>query len=92
MAAKEISRSFEADRGAVVVTLQDDLGNRSLHTLHISHDHELCPGCGHRLVRDAGGDVDVDAEVKSLLAETDARTAKLAVKFQKAGWKAPTSG
>ena len=87
MAAKELSRTFEPGRGAVVVRVEDDFGAQTVHTVHISHDHELCPACGHRLIRDAQGDVDVDAEAKAILDETDARTMKLMPKLTKAGWR-----
>ncbi len=87
MAARELGRSFHPDRGAVVVDVEDDFGTAVSHTIHISHDHEICPACGHHLVRDAGADVDVDAEVKSILAEADARAAKLLPRLRKAGWQ-----
>ena len=34
--AKEISRTFDLKRGAVVVNIEDPLGNVSVHTLYLA--------------------------------------------------------
>lgn len=71
--AKEISRQFDAAAGAVVVTIEDELGARSVHTIYA--------------LRPDGSEADVAAAVKAALTGAAARAQKLKAAFQKAGWR-----
>jgi hypothetical protein len=73
MASKEISREFRLDAGQVVVTIEDDHGSRTVHTINV--------------IDPDGAEVDVANTVADLLSNADARTAKIGSAFQKCGWK-----
>ena len=72
MAAKIIEKTFDASAGAVVVTIEDDLGVRSVHTLHV-----LEPDGSH---------APIARHIDQALAQADERSAKIAVAFKKHGW------
>jgi hypothetical protein len=71
--AKEISRRFDVAAAAVVVTIEDALGARSVHTIHV--------------VRPDGTEEDVEGVVAKAIADAGARAEKVATAFRKAGWK-----
>lgn len=71
--AKEISRRFDAATGAVVVTVEDELGARSVHTIHV-----LLPD---------GTEEDVAGAVAKVIADAGTRAEKMKAAFRKAGWK-----
>lgn len=71
--AKETSRHFDAASAAVVVTIEDELGARSVHTIHV--------------LRPDGSEEDVTAVVAQKLDEAASRAEKVKAAFQKAGWR-----
>ncbi len=71
--AKEIGRRFDAGAGAVVVTIEDELGARSFHTIHV--------------LRPDGSEEDVAGAVAKAIADAGARAKKVEEAFRKAGWK-----
>ena len=71
--AKEISRRFDSAAAAVVVTIEDDLGAQSFHTIYA--------------LRADGTEEDVDGVVARVIADAGARAEKVKAAFQKAGWK-----
>jgi ribosomal protein L14 len=72
--AKEISRKFDAAAAAVIVTIEDELGARSVHTIHV--------------LRPDGSEEDVAAVIAQTLADAAVRAAKIKAAFQKSGWRA----
>ncbi|HVB35391.1 MAG TPA: hypothetical protein VNJ52_13605 [Patescibacteria group bacterium] len=71
--AKEIARKFDSGAAAVVVTIEDELGAQSVHTIHV--------------LRPDGTEEDVAAVVAQKIAEAAARAAKVKAAFQKSGWR-----
>jgi hypothetical protein len=71
--SKEISRTFDLSAGQVIVTIEDDLGTRSVHTIHL-----LDPD---------GSEADIKAIVEKLLKEAKERAVKLQQIASKHGWK-----
>lgn len=84
--AQEISRTFDTARAAVIVTVQDEFGNQSFHTIHVL-DVSTCPECGEFYVKDTFGNVDVAATVAQICAEIDAANAKIKQRLMAAGWQ-----
>ena len=72
MAAKIIEKTFDAPAGAVVVTIEDDLGVRSVHTLHV--------------LEPDGSEAQVAGHIDHALAQADERSAKISAAFAKHGW------
>ena len=72
MPARLIQKSFDPHAGAIVVTLEDDLGTRSVHTLHV--------------LEPDGSEADVAAQIAGALAQADQRAARVRAAFQKHGW------
>ncbi|NDQ58048.1 MAG: hypothetical protein GZ088_13330 [Acidipila sp.] len=72
MAAKIIEKTFDPSAGAVVVTIEDDLGVRSVHTLHV--------------LEPDGSDAQIARHMDHALAQADERSAKISVAFKKHGW------
>ena len=72
MAAKIIEKIFDASAGAVVVTIEDDLGVRSVHTLHV--------------LEPDGSEAQVAGHIDQALTQADERAAKISVAFEKHGW------
>lgn len=71
--AKEIKRRFDAAVGAVVVTVEDELGARSVHTIHVLRPDET--------------EEDVAGAVAKAIADAGTRAEKVKAAFRKAGWK-----
>lgn len=72
MAAKIISKTFDVHVGAVVVTIEDDLGASSVHTLHV--------------IEPDGSEADVAAQIAQALKQAGTRAEKIRAAFQKHGW------
>lgn len=73
MAAREIERQFDVALGAIIVTIEDDLGVRSLHTIHV--------------IAADGSEPDVAKIVQDRLAAADQRAVKVRAAFKKHGWQ-----
>jgi hypothetical protein len=71
--AKELSRTFNLEHGAVVRRVQDALGRVSVHT--------------HYLVKKDGTANDVAAEIAASDGVMDKAAAALQAALQSAGWK-----
>jgi hypothetical protein len=71
--AKEIGRRFDSAAAAVVVTIEDDLGARSVHTIYA--------------LRADGTEEDVEGVVAQAIADAGIRAEKVKAAFRKAGWK-----
>jgi predicted ArsR family transcriptional regulator len=71
--AKEIGRRFDSAAAAVVVTIEDDLGARCVHTIYA--------------LRADGTEEDVEGVVAKAIADAQARAEKVKAAFRKAGWK-----
>jgi hypothetical protein len=72
MPARIIDKSFEPHAGAIVVTIEDDLGARSLHTIHV--------------LEPDGSEADVAGHIADLLMQAEDRAARLLAVFLKHGW------
>ena len=72
MPARIIRKKFDPHAGAIVVTIEDDLGARSVHTIHV-----LAPD---------GSETDVSGTINSLLDQADLRAARIRAAFRKHGW------
>lgn len=83
--AKEISRAFDTNLAAVIVTIQDDLGNNSVHTIHVANV-TTCVGCGYRMVTAVAGGVDVSATVTKIIQDVDAASSTIRNAMIAAGW------
>lgn len=73
MASREVERKFDPAAGAVIVTIEDDLGVRSVHTIHV--------------IEPDGSETDVQACIATRLREADERSAKVKAAFEKHGWQ-----
>lgn len=71
MAAKELSRTFDTMHGAVFVSVLDDLGNTTVHTIYVSGP---------------SGVTDVATAIAQLLTSIDANTAQILAALIAAGW------
>lgn len=71
--AREISRRFDTQAAAVVVTIEDELGARSVHTIYA--------------LRPDGSEQDVPSAISAALSDAAARAKKVKTAFQKAGWR-----
>jgi hypothetical protein len=83
--AKEISRAYDFNLAAVIVSIQDEFGITVPHTIHLMNVN-VCPVCQNRKLLDVNGNVDVDATVAQIITATDAANATLRQKFIAAGW------
>ncbi len=72
MAARIVDKQFDVHAGALVVTIEDDLGVRNVHTIHV--------------IEPDGREADVAGHIAGALAAADARAAKVRVVFAKHGW------
>jgi len=72
MLAREVERRFIADTGAVVITIEDALGTRSVHTIHV--------------LEPDGAEADVGGYVRVKLEEAAERARKVMAAFAKHGW------
>jgi hypothetical protein len=73
MPARVTQKTFDPHAGAIVVTVEDDLGARSVHTIHV--------------VAPDGAETDVASAIASVLEQADARAARVRAAFEKHGWK-----
>ncbi len=71
--AKEITRRFDPAAAAVFVTIEDELGARSVHTIQV--------------LRADGAQEDVEEVVRKAIEEAAARAEKVKLAFRAAGWK-----
>ena len=83
--ATEVQRTFDTNLAAVIVTLQYEFGNLSVHTIHL-FNVSVCPTCGYRNMVDGTGNVDVDATVTAISSDIDTSTAKIKARMIAAGW------
>jgi ribosomal protein L14 len=72
MPARVTHKSFDVHTGAIHVTVEDDLGARSVHTIHV--------------LEPDGSEADVAAAIAAALQQADARAARLRAAFEKHGW------
>ena len=72
MPARITSKTFDAHAGAIVVTIEDDLGARTVHTVHV-----LAPD---------GSAVDVATTIAGVLLQADERATRVRAAFEKHGW------
>jgi len=72
MSARITDKRFDAHAGAILVTIEDDLGVRSVHTIHV-----LAPD---------GSEVDAAAAIGAALRQADERAARVRAVFAKHGW------
>jgi hypothetical protein len=70
--AQIVEKRFDPAAGAIIVTIEDELGARSVHTIHV-----LEPG---------GTEADVEAAIAARLAEAAERAARIAAALRKHGW------
>jgi len=73
MSARVVHKTFDPHAGAIVITVEDDLGARSVHTIHA--------------LEPDGSEADVEGHIASALGGADQRAARLRAAFQKHGWK-----
>jgi hypothetical protein len=73
VASRIIEKKFDVHQGAVVVTVEDDLGARSVHTIQV--------------VEPDGSEADVAGCITRALAAADVRAEKVRAAFQKHGWR-----
>jgi len=72
MSARVIQKSFDVHTGAIHVTVEDDLGARSVHTIHA--------------LEPDGAEADVGAAIAVALQQADERAARVRAAFEKHGW------
>ena len=72
MPARVTRRTFDPHAGAIVVSIEDDLGTRSVHTIHV-----LAPD---------GSETDVAAAIATALDQADHRATRVRAAFEKHGW------
>lgn len=65
-----LDKTFDVEHGAVIVRVQDGLGNVGVHTIYVL-------GLGAQTVDDA---------IAQIMTDTDANTARIQAAFQAAGW------
>ncbi len=83
--AKELSRSFDHARAAVIVRIEQfDGGPVEVHTLYLAQPGG-CPSCGHRAPAMTG--LDIDAEIHARVREAEARRFQLETAMRRAGWQ-----
>ena len=70
--AQIVEKRFDPAAGAIIVTIEDELGARSVHTIHV-----LEPG---------GTEADVEAAIAARLAEAAERATRVAAALRKHGW------
>ncbi len=75
--SRVLVKQFDLAAGAVIVTIEDDLGVRSVHTIQV--------------LEPDGREADVQGYLVARLREADERAAKLKAAFARHGW-IPSSG
>ena len=73
MPARITKKSFDPHAGAIIVSIEDDLGARAVHTIHV-----IAPD---------GSETDVALCISSLLDQADQRAARIRAAFEKHGWR-----
>jgi hypothetical protein len=73
MPARVTHKRFDAHTGAIFVTVEDELGARTVHTIHV--------------LQPDGSETDVAAVIAAALAQADQRAARVRAAFEKHGWK-----
>jgi len=72
MPARVTHKTFDTHAGAIVVTIEDELGARTVHTIHV--------------VAPDGTETDVAAAIAAALHQADARATRVRATFEKHGW------
>lgn len=72
MAARIVDKQFDVQAGAVVVTIEDELGVRSVHTIHV--------------LEPDGREADVAEHIAQALAAAEERAGKVRAAFSRHGW------
>ena len=72
MPARITHKSFDPHAGAIILCIEDDLGTRSVHTIHV--------------VAPDGSEIDVAAAIAALLDHADQRATRVRTAFEKHGW------
>jgi hypothetical protein len=72
MPARVTQKRFDPHAGAIVVSVEDDLGASSVHTIHV-----LGPD---------GAETDVAAAIAAALHQADERATRVRAAFEKHGW------
>jgi hypothetical protein len=72
MPARVTHKRFDAHTGAIFVTVEDDLGARTVHTIHV--------------LQPDGSEADVAAVIAAALSQADERAARVRAAFEKHGW------
>jgi len=70
--SRVLLKQFDLAAGAVIVTIEDGLGVRSVHTIHV--------------LEPDGREADVQGYLAARLREADERAAKLTAAFARHGW------
>ena len=73
MPARVLEKTFDPQAGAIVVTIEDELGARSEHTIH-AHEPD-------------GSETDDAGHIATALSQAEHRAARIRAAFQKHGWK-----
>ncbi len=74
--SRVIVKEFDLAAGAVIVTIEDELGVRNVHTIHV--------------LEPDGREADVEGYLAARLREADERAAKVKAAFAKHGWIPPS--
>ncbi len=72
MAARIVDKQFDVQAGALVVTIEDELGVRSVHTIHV--------------LEPDGREAEVAGHIAQALAAADERAGKVRAVFSRHGW------
>jgi len=70
--SREVERRFDPAAGAIVVTIEDALGTRSVHTIHVLEPN--------------GSEADVTGHIQARLKEAAERARKVEKIFRKHGY------
>jgi len=79
--AKEIRRRFNTATRHVVIDVEDDFGNVSVHSIPLTADH--CSHCGQALPG-TQGTTDVNATAAAIVAHVDRMMPELIAKLEQA--------
>ena len=71
--AQIVEKRFDPAAGAIIVTIEDELGARSVHSIHV--------------LEPDGAEADVEAAIAARLAEAAERAARVAAALRKHGWR-----
>ena len=73
MPSRILRKSFSVHTGAIHVTIEDDLGARTIHTIHV--------------LEPDGTEADVASIIAAALAQSGQRAARLRAAFERHGWQ-----